>query len=54
MKSAQLRNVTASVVGVRNDGINGFGQDVVDANIYNRQVAQDPMANRAAANQAGF
>ena len=54
VKSAQLRNVTASVLGVRNDGINGFGQAVVDANMNNRQVAPDPMANRAAANQAGF
>lgn len=54
VKSAQLRNVTAAVLGVRNDGINGFGQDVVDANMANQQVAQDPMQNRAEARMAGF
>ena len=54
VKSAQMRNVTAKVLGVGNDSINGYGQDVVDANMSNAMQANDPMQTRAASRQAGF
>ena len=46
VKSAQMRNVTAKVLGVGNDSINGFGQDVVDANMNNAMQTNDPMQTR--------